>query len=281
MCLLITSTVGLPAKEVLEQAAKSNPDGNGLAFAYNGKIQLFKGLSVDQMEEHFRAIKLPMLIHFRFATIGDKVPELCHPFPVTEKVQTDLRMKDLDMVFAHNGTIRTWKELLLSSLKGKVPPGSHWSDSRAIAYLVWRYGEDVLNIVDPSDRFAVMKGDGSITRYGNFVELEKGMFFSNTVWKPFERASITSTWKDGKWESTNNYPLTKDDNDWAESHSYIGGSNKHQYGFRPNSPYNISGASEEERYIKTHGGSKNKSSYMSQHSRTSMWGSNPLKGEDK
>lgn len=190
MCLLITSTCGLPDEEILRLGEKSNPHGNGVAVAYEGKTFWRKGLTIDELINDYKETKLPMLIHFRWASVGEKVPQLAHPFPITEGVELDLR-GEAPAIFAHNGHISNWEDILLSSLSGndKVPDGQFFSDSRIMAYLVWKHGRNVLRFIDPKgkNRFAILNGDGTINHYGTgWTEQKddtKTVMLSNMNWK--------------------------------------------------------------------------------------------------
>lgn len=191
MCILFASNKGLPKAEVLMAGEKINTHGGGIAIAGNKTVYIHKGIDAAYMIKHYSKVKLPMLIHFRIATVGEKVPALTHPFPATEKVELDLRM-ETDLAFAHNGGFKDWQTWMLTSLNGHIPPGNDWSDSRAIAYLVWRYGEDILQFLPAGgSRFATLNKEGKIRRWGDWTKLGTGdcedadqeIYASNMLWK--------------------------------------------------------------------------------------------------
>ena len=102
MCQLVVKPAGVSIKRsILHDAWMQNDDGAGFAYRdASGQIMLAKGYfkfkkfyAAYLKVEHF-----DMLIHFRFATDGDKVAENCHPFVVGEQV-----------VLGHNGVLWSYR----------------------------------------------------------------------------------------------------------------------------------------------------------------------------
>lgn len=89
MCLALLKRPGayLP-DEYLRTAWQNNPDGAGYMFADSGKLTIDKGYrSVDTFLAAFRRTEskhreCPRVLHFRWATHGDKIESNCHPFQV-------------------------------------------------------------------------------------------------------------------------------------------------------------------------------------------------------
>lgn len=177
MCLLIAAE-RFPSMELLALGDKQNPDGGGIAYLDKGKVVWEKGLSyIDFLD--FKFIEGPMLIHFRMATVGEPVPELTHPFPVTKGVELNTK-GETDVVFAHNGHVHEWKELLLPAIdtNNPLPGGEYWSDSRAMAFLVHRYGENFLNLIT-GQKFATLSRNG-IKRWGSWHK------YDDKIWTSYD-----------------------------------------------------------------------------------------------
>ena len=103
MCLIIASPSGtLPDKSLLSNAISDNPHGWGLVVANNGKLGVAKGFKKADLDYELDALRenpVPYVIHYRWATHGEKNLDNCHPF----KVRKDLYM-------AHNGVIQIHRE---------------------------------------------------------------------------------------------------------------------------------------------------------------------------
>lgn len=83
-----------------DTAALNNPDGFGYAYVLNGQVFIRKSAQYDKLRTRFERDynryreQSPFLIHFRWATHGDTVRRLAHPF----------RMQDGGAVI-HNGVL--------------------------------------------------------------------------------------------------------------------------------------------------------------------------------
>lgn len=175
MCLIIASLSGAkPTDDTLGHAYSSNPDGAGIAWfdAETRQIKWAKGLDLEKLKAKLAEISSSFIIHCRIGTVGPKRAEaLTHPFPITAQVPLTLT-GSANAVLFHNGTFSSWKSELLYAVKGsknKVPPGP-WSDSRAMAYCVHTYGEDVIPLLDDTSRYVVFavneKGTPEMSFFG-------------------------------------------------------------------------------------------------------------------
>jgi hypothetical protein len=102
--------------------------------------------------------------------------DLCHPFPVTRKAETDL-FGTADAVLFQNGTWGAYDEALrrLTTERGKRVPRGPMSDTRAAALCAHVHGRRVLSKLP--GRWVWM--DGTQTRlYGDW-EKHRGMLASN------------------------------------------------------------------------------------------------------
>ena len=85
MCLIIASNAGVfPAADLIDRAAKNNPDGWGLvSLAPRGRFNVRKGLKSDGLDAAIAAAKgQPYVLHFRWATHGSVCLDNTHPFKV-------------------------------------------------------------------------------------------------------------------------------------------------------------------------------------------------------
>ncbi len=173
MCVIICCENEFPALATLESAESMNRDGGGVAWIENGKVRYRKGLNSKQIFDLTKIIKLPAIIHFRIASIGAVVEELCHPFPINTEADTD-SYGEGDSVLFHNGTWSEWQEVCLRTITTKdIPfPSGKWSDSRAMAWLADKYGTNVLRLIPAGNKIAVLSPTG-IRKFGSFVEVEK------------------------------------------------------------------------------------------------------------
>jgi hypothetical protein len=89
MCLAVykPSTV-LPDWDALEEGFKCNSHGAGFAVATAGSIQVHKGFfTFDEFARAYEPFAdKQALIHFRLATHGNRGPDMCHPFMVTDEL---------------------------------------------------------------------------------------------------------------------------------------------------------------------------------------------------
>lgn len=182
MCLLITIEGKWPDKPLLERAAKSNPDGIGVAYPVVGEgVQFYKGLNLEQLMEFYEHFEFG-LVHFRYTTIGPSSKELCHPFPIDPK-SPNITEGQVSSVLAHNGHWGEWAEHTMRSLGHAVLPEGDMSDSRAMAFLVGIHGRGFLNLIEEehysSQKIAVLD-NSNLYRYGKWYRRD-GYHLSNTI----------------------------------------------------------------------------------------------------
>lgn len=96
MCLIIASQQGkLPDEEILRQGWVDNSDGWGLMQSDGSEVRVNKGLHFGQLEGLIAKLNgNPYVIHYRWATHGNKNVDNCHPFKITKQ-----------LYMAHNGVI--------------------------------------------------------------------------------------------------------------------------------------------------------------------------------
>ena len=176
MCVIICcdKESGFPALATLESAEALNRHGGGVAWlASNGKILFKKGINAKQIFEMTKTMPLPAIIHFRIASIGDVNDPLCHPFPINAEASCELD-GECDSVLFHNGTWSNWTDVCLNATinKGIEFPEGDWSDSRAMAWLVDKYGTGIMNLIPDGNKIAILSKDG-IKKYGKWTTVQE------------------------------------------------------------------------------------------------------------
>jgi hypothetical protein len=184
LCVAIAASKNLPTKTQLEDCEDANGDGGGVAWLHEGAVHWKKWVKASAIWEMISEgmVKPPCLIHFRIATTGGVRPELCHPFPVSRKASTATR-GTAKQVLIHNGIWHNWSEKVLGSIikrGGQDQVKGPWSDSRALAWLAFRYGDAVLRLSE--QKIATLDNKGSIRIYGRGWELIDGVAYSNKHW---------------------------------------------------------------------------------------------------
>ncbi len=156
MCVIIASPNGRKADfEIFEDAARTNSHGIGLAWKDKDKVLFKKGITLDELRKIMEAdVKEEWVAHFRIATVGDKSPELTHPFIVSHDSPLTLEGEAKCLLF-QNGTFQRWEDDLLKACATaniRIPDGE-WSDSRASAVLVSVYGKNILRFLGNHSRY--------------------------------------------------------------------------------------------------------------------------------
>ena len=188
-------------KEIAEESAKSNPDGQGFAYTNEEKkIVVVKSMKFDEFwEEYTKAIaEFPdsqFLIHFRIATHGRVDKETCHPYMIND-----------DHVLIHNGTITN----------APLCPDNIHSDTQmfideTLKYLPdsWLFNDGISDLIEHSignSKLVIMDNEGSIRIYNE----DKGhwkdnIWFSNHSYKPRQINKPTNYNYGGKDYSNTKY----------------------------------------------------------------------------
>lgn len=156
MCLLIVAPKCKPDKYFLDQGELENPHGGGIAYRRGHTVHYVKNISANDMYKIIKKEEAPFLCHFRVATAGGVIPELCHPFPVSLTAPTTLS-GTAEAVIAHNGSLRGWESLVVrAALSGNQIPGGPWSDTRAMAWFAAISGHAILNFL--GEKVAYLSG---------------------------------------------------------------------------------------------------------------------------
>jgi predicted glutamine amidotransferase len=144
MCVILVCPADVrPDRKTLDACHEANPHGAGVAWREDGEVRWFKGLEPDELEPLIANLTGEIVIHFRWASVGEVTPKLCHPFPITACATTRLSGHARAVLF-HNGTWCQWRETLRRMPKHRMPDGL-LSDTRVAASLVDLCGIDTLD----------------------------------------------------------------------------------------------------------------------------------------
>ncbi len=184
MCVIFSCKEGIPADESILTGEECNPDGGGIAWIERDKtgeplhVRWEKGLSGKEVLKtlHSKGVKTPLQIHFRVGTVGGKVAELTHPFPVEREGGLATEGKS-QATLMHNGHWRDWEEALfwtMLSRNGTAPTGA-MSDSRALSLIVAHHGYGILDLMPMFDigKISILHTSGIYVYGNNWIDFPK------------------------------------------------------------------------------------------------------------
>ncbi|MCF7733183.1 MAG: hypothetical protein K9N23_15945 [Akkermansiaceae bacterium] len=143
MCVILVCPENVrPDRTTLDACHKANPHGAGVAWREDDLVRWMKGLEPEELESLIAGLSGEIVIHFRWASVGEVTPKLCHPFPVTANATTRLTGHARAALF-HNGTWSEWCGTYRRMPRHRRPDGV-LSDTRVAASLVDLCGSEVL-----------------------------------------------------------------------------------------------------------------------------------------
>lgn len=201
MCIILTCAPNVrPSHDMLETCFWNNPDGAGLMWIENGKVQTSKGYEyasdllgmVDSIPTDS-----PLCVHMRIATSGGIDGAVCHPFPVCDSLEA-LHALDVECGAAlmHNGVI------------AGMPTDEKQGISDTVSFVssvvapimgrrahVTRHAAHVIRDAAPGNRFAILTSDGAVTRIGaGWQTVRNGIYASNDSWRRDRWAHLAPAW---------------------------------------------------------------------------------------
>lgn len=182
MCVLIIVESRTPRLKDLQLMEKENPHGAGIAWQDKGEIAFVRDLTAKEIFKLVQDLPRPYIIHFRWATKGEKTPMQMHPFPLGWAAINGPVSGRAPAVMAHNGTWKEYKEWIPTGVDAdKV------SDTQIAAFMAGFYEEILDEVTFANALVKVGKKGADITYRGKTWQRYQGNLFSNMNWKTRSR----------------------------------------------------------------------------------------------
>lgn len=192
MCVIIHKDAGVnvPSEEIFFKCFARNDHGAGILLHRNNSkiLEIHKGMmTFDEFKKVNYELNIKkedtVVYHFKITTTGETLPEYCHPFPISNKIE-DLFTTRINCKrgFAHNGTFGKGDEerklsdtqLFIEKFLSKKEIQDNL-DSKEV--------DKLLDKKSKENRFIVADAEKCIfKRYGEWYELDK-LFYSNDLWE--------------------------------------------------------------------------------------------------
>jgi hypothetical protein len=182
----------MPTSEVLYRCFRTNPDGAGFAWADGKEVHWSKGFMDPHSAIKAMRSEIPKgsacLLHFRIGTHGGSGPEFTHPFPVVDDQASMYKLSGstTGRVLVHNGII-----------SGLGKEGVN-SDTSAFT-MKYAAGKTTLKKAGSHNKIAVLSPNGDIEFFGEWIQEENGVLYSNgdyepyvLSWAPFANKAVNS-----------------------------------------------------------------------------------------
>ena len=238
MCVIIAKYKNgrLPKKEELKNSFEYNSDGAGFMYVNNGKVIIDKGyMNYDSFIDRFDELcqeynnfeDKSLVIHCRIGTSSSNTAKNTHPYPISCK-EKDLHKTyiETDLGVAHNGIISQytphWKNPTTNDtqefiMKYLYPLYENYKEFYKNKYIMSGI-EDIIGsklaFLDKKDRIYFVGKE-------NFIEEDKGLFFSNDSYK---YSSRYYDWYDEWYDKEQEYYKNKnnDDFEWLKVYDIKG-----------------------------------------------------------
>lgn len=208
MCVIVVCEKRYPTDKELEMFEDENPDGAGVAWREAGRVRFVKGLDAEALGRMrpFLEARLPVVLHFRIATVGGKLPQLCHPFPLDGPEPREVMGGVADRVLFHNGTWTDWYDYFADSLdqdpwKWKHVVRGDWSDSRFMAGLL-------------ADQPEFIEQPGTGLEHQRLVLMDKDEVACYGTWHDYEGLRVSNL-SFQRWAYTPSTPAARPLSAWA------------------------------------------------------------------
>ena len=224
MCIILYKPAGVdfPNKSILETCFSHNRDGAGFMYPAKDGVHIQKGFMT--FKDFYKALKphkskdIPMVCHFRISTHCGVIPEMTQPFPVTGKTK---KLKALESVcrvgIAHNGIIPMTmdaKEMSDTALFVKRYANLLITDEKY--YENPRISEIIEELID--SRMCILSKDGHAEILGKGWTQDKGVWYSNTSYKPYTYRYTSSANKQYTLSPPYGWGLDSYTDDWYDTY---------------------------------------------------------------
>ena len=195
MCVIASIPAGSTIDEkTLRNMWNRNPDGAGIAWLEDGRVNMYKSMKLKPFLTKFKVIvkshgSSDILVHMRIATCGEVCLDNNHPFYLLQNGQ-ELK----DTVFAHNGQLfdytppAKFKELSDTRYFNEL----FWNNFNYLQLDDWRVQDMIGNIIGKhSNKFVILTANAALKAETYIInkhlgEYENEVWFSNMAHKPRE-----------------------------------------------------------------------------------------------
>jgi hypothetical protein len=193
MCVIavVDNPLARPTDEEVAAMWRQNPQGGGVAWQEDGKVNFRKGLLLMEMQKFIRELPTPFIAHFRISSTGDKgLAILTHPFLIEDGSPLSMGGSTESSVLFHNGHWNGWEtqsRVWQAQARIKVKAGEKWSDSRAMAFWAHHFGTSIFSGESPfgviQEKIVLLHKEGEPEFFGTWGWQEhNGYIISNDYW---------------------------------------------------------------------------------------------------
>ena len=208
MCIILTCEPYVrPDHDLIETCFNNNPDGAGIMWCEDGVVRTEKGFStVRSLEESISYVPKSsrLVIHMRIATSGGIDVGTCHPFPISDDLDTlHAPYMECDAALVHNGIISGVPTDAKLGISDTVYFVQHYVNTLYHEEGLTKGALRRIKSAAPGNRFAIMTKDGTVHRIGiGWETVTKGIQASNSSWRYDKYSYLLSNyaWDDDDWD---------------------------------------------------------------------------------
>lgn len=175
---------------------ENNPDGAGIAYIKDNKVNIKKGLmsfvefteALEEIKQIVDTYKTPLLFHFRIGTAGKNSPQNTHPYSLSPYVEDYKKTEaQTDVAVVHNGVLPFKYQPSLYNpqdlndtqvyIKRKL---SKYYKKKKDFYLAKNWLNNIEK--DTGNKFAFIDKEGNISLVGDFLEKERYILFQQHIY---------------------------------------------------------------------------------------------------
>lgn len=197
MCIIAFKPAGYPIwdDETIETMFYNNPDGAGVMYAEDGKVQIDKGyMTLEELLDYLYSrdfTDIPLFLHCRIGTSGGNTRLNCHPYPLWKRNSLHTTC---EIGFMHNGVLWDYNP----------PYSSHINDSQNFKNKVLNKlphnfipNEGIRILLEKgfgaSNRFALLDGNGNYELIGKWIHSNGYMYSNSSYQENSVRKSVTDS----------------------------------------------------------------------------------------
>lgn len=188
MCIIIYNKQDKLKSSVIKEASKSNPDGAGIMYSLNNKLNVFKNRKNGKViDEYYRIRKLYpnilIVLHFRIATDGGINDKNCHPYLVNDK--TALMHNGILTNYCNRNTAMSDTRLFIKDVLMHFDNSVLWTDPMISL---------IRQAVGYGNKLVLLRNDGTsviLNEHLGHWDKDKENWFSNSSYKEYLVTSLS------------------------------------------------------------------------------------------